>query len=167
MSTSTRRPARSQQLPADEVTLLHTLDGQPLYQRAAQLYNGGWTLRAIGEACYPPRERSTVSGWIAKTRLTDPTTPIPTPVYVSPREYVPVKPISPGISLADEQTLRDLAPSARRYRAGMGPTHPAAQANTNLTSLAKQLAAQNVTTREIADAAGVSYRAMAKRLEQK
>jgi hypothetical protein len=46
----------------------------------------------------------------------------------------------------------------------MDQNSPQSKANIQLTLLAKQLRSQGVPTAEIANAAGVTYRAMAKRL---
>jgi hypothetical protein len=46
----------------------------------------------------------------------------------------------------------------------MASTHAAAQANAELTDLAHSLYKQNIPIQEIADAAGVTYRAMYRRI---
>lgn len=142
--------------------LLRSLQGTALHVRAAQLYMAGWTLRAIGESLSPTKQRSTVSGWISKLPEQPPEDPsIPSPSY---KEYVPVRPVSPGISASEDAEIKRLAPHARRFRSGMTSKHPAAQANATLTALCLRLYEQNVTIAELAQAAGVSYRAMARRL---
>jgi hypothetical protein len=167
MSTTTRRSARGQALPPSEAQTLVTLRDFNLYARAAQLYHAGWTLRAIGEAFTPPKSRSTVRSWVDRAANSSPTIELPTaevPTLLTPLAYVPVKPASPGISPADRDTIKILAPIARKYRSGMHPMHAAAMANTDLTTICKTLNDANVSVQELADTAGVTYRAMAKRL---
>lgn len=165
MST-TRRPARNQALPEEEVTILRDLRGFYLYRRIYDLYSAGWTLRAIGEAFEPAKSRSTVQSWVDKGRIAPPNTQIhvPTPEFATPLTYIPVKPPSPGISASDERRIKELAPIARRYRGVMSPLHKAALANQELTDLCMRLQAGGVTITELAETAGVTYRAMAKRL---
>lgn len=167
MSTIPRRSARGQALPLLEAQTLAALRDFNLYARCSQLYNAGWTLRAIGEAFTPPKSRSTVRSWVDRAANSLPTIDLPTaeiPILLTPEVYIPVKAPSPGISSLDKSNIRDLAPIARRYRSGMSPLHAAAQANTNLTTLCTDLYTSGVTIRELADTAGVTYRAMAKRL---
>ena len=167
MSTTTRRSARGQALPTSETEILLALHGFDLYARCAQLYSAGWTLRAIGEAFIPPKSRSTMRSWVDRGTGTAPHTLLPSvqpPELVTPPAYVPVKPVSPGINPLDRARIIDLAPVARRYRSGMGSQHPSTSANSALTNLCKRLYDDDVTISELADAAGVTYRAMAKRL---
>ena len=62
--------------------------------------------------------------------------------------------------------LKQLSDLAKRYRAKTAPSSPLAQANDELTSIAKTLRSMGVPTAAIAEAAGVSYRAMARRLSK-
>jgi hypothetical protein len=164
-----RRAARAQTLPEAEVSLLRELKGVHLYARARELYSEGWTLRSIGEVFDPPKARSTVRYWITKQLPLLSGAPIPglpaapSPVLATsrPLPVVPRRKLTPQ----ERAEIRKLAPSARRYRATMKPTHKAAQANRKLTELAARLHTQDrVTIAELADAAGVSYRAMARRI---
>ena len=167
MTTHDRRSARNQPLPPEEVELLLSLRGYSLYVRAHELFKAGWTLRAIGEAYTPPKARSTVKSWVDRGINSNPTTPLPivsAPTLRTTAEYQPKRPISPGISPADVATIKTLAPISRRFRSGMPPAHGAATANQALTDLCTTLHASGVSIGELASAAGVSYRAMAKRL---
>lgn len=168
MSTSTRRPARNQPLPPDEIEKLNTLKGFNLYRHVFSLFSVGWTLRAIGEAFTPPKARSTVQSWVEKGRETPliATDTVPTPVLATPPAYIRMKPVSPGILPAELAKIKDLAPIARKFRSGMSPLHKAALANEELTVVCRDLAARNVTITELAAAAGVTYRAMSKRLDR-
>lgn len=160
----TRRPARKQALPKDEADLLNTLFDDYLYTRVNQLFDEGWTLQAIGDAFDPPRGRSTIRFWASrrhdKTLLDNP----PPRPRLAPRGYVSRRPVSPGISSADMERITRLSPLARKYRAKMSTSSIEARANQELTDLCVHLAAQDVTVRELAAAAGVTYRAMARRL---
>jgi hypothetical protein len=167
MSTPDRRSARNQALPAEEVAILRSLKGFNLYARVLEIYTAGWTLRAIGEAFDPPKARSTVKSWAEKaenSKITVVLPPVEAPTLITPAVYVPVRPISPGISTSDLTKIQDLAPISRKYRSGMSPLHRAALANQGLTDTCLALYDTGVSIRELSEAAGVTYRAMAKRL---
>ncbi len=162
-----RRAARGQSLPGYEIQYITRLDTYDLYLRARELYVAGWTLRAIGEAFDPPKTRSTVRYWvtaptpIASAYSDHPTAPIPRLSTPSPTATIPRR----HLTSAEYAEVADLAPIARKYRATMHPDHRAAKANVRLTELAHDLHhTHRVTIRELADAAGVSYRAMARRV---
>ncbi len=161
----TRRPARNQKLPTSEAALLNSLFDDKLYTRLNELYTAGWTLQAMGDAFTPPRRRSTIKSWVSRrytpTSLAE--SPIPTPRYPK-TGYVSRRPVSPGISADEMARIKQLAPSARRYRAKMTADSPQAIANDALTRVCVELHSRNVTVRELAAAAGVTYRAMARRL---
>lgn len=165
----TRRSARGQSLPEDEIQVLNELEGYELFQRARFLYSVGWTLRSIGEAFDPPRARSTVRYWInSPTPIAGfqgyselPTTPIPTLATAAAANRPPRR----SLTAAEASRIAELAPSARKYRATMNHGHPSAQANRELTELCVRLHHEDrVTIRDLAEAAGVSYRAMARRV---
>jgi hypothetical protein len=78
--------------------------------------------------------------------------------------YTPKRPTSPGISKSELERIQELAPISRRFRSGMAPQHRASLANEELTGLVSSLYDGGVSIRELASAAGVTYRAMAKRL---
>lgn len=169
----TRRPARNQVLPPEEIDRLQALDSPvslpQLYARLLALFNHSWTTRAMGEALNPPRAATTIHSWVMKAReldLQDTQGPVPLPAPpASPRATPKVlKSPSPGISPDDLATIHTLAPLARKYRATMHPDHPHAKANRELTTITQYLFHNHVTTAELAEAAGVTYRAMARRL---
>lgn len=162
-----RRPARSQTLPEDEALLLRSLSRKDRNVRAAQLFNEGWTLQSIGNAFNPPIRRSTVKYWVetaSKSKSIDvPTTPAPN--YKTPKGgYQRKKPQSPGIDVPTQERLAYLAPMARQYRSGMPSGHSATVANVEYNELIHDLASQNVTPAEIAKAANVTFRSIARRL---
>lgn len=163
----TRRSARGQSLPSYEIALLQNLTGHELSIRAKMLYDAGWTLRSIGEAFDPPRARSTVRYWInapapiASVYTGLPTAPTPTLATLGTTYSKPRRPLT-----ADEaKRIKELAPSARKFRATMGSGHPSAKSNRELTELCVRLHHEDrVTIGDLAEAAGVSYRAMARRV---
>lgn len=156
-----RRPARNQPLPPEEASHLQGLKGLELKLRARALYEQGWTLSAIGAPIN--RSRSTVRFWVTSTPQVSPRSSkeLPTPIDKS---YKRKRPVSPGISPAELETIRELAPIARTYRARLPRDHRATKANEELTSICKRLHKAGVPIQQIADAAGVTYRAMYRRV---
>jgi hypothetical protein len=167
---SPRRSARNQALPQAEADILNALDPLQQQTRASELYHAGWTLRAIGEAMLPPRTRSAMRSFIQalpSSPVLPTTAPLPavtSPEFVTPEEYIPKKAPSPGIPPNDLTNIKTLAPLARKYRSNHHPDHPVSQANQGLTLICKALYADGVPISELAEAAGVTYRAMARRL---
>lgn len=161
-----RRAARGQQLPPQEVELLNTLQGEARYERVAALFNAGWSLQSIGDSLLPRHPRSTIRSWVLRAKgqnLVD--APIPAPkLKTAEGGYQKVRPESPGIPQDDLEQIRHLAPLARGYRSRMASTSAPAVANQRLTDLCKRLHQNNVSVRELSEAAGVTYRAMYKRL---
>lgn len=158
-----RKSARNQPLPQEEVDYLLTLSPTELRQRAKQLYDVGWTLSAIGTPLSKPR--TTVRAWVTSVSDTLPTQrPVPTPVD---KTYVPKKPPKQAISEDMKARLAYLAPLASRYRAKLPDDHPSATANRELTALALSLYSAHASIQDIADAAGVTYRAMYRRIYKK
>jgi hypothetical protein len=165
-----RRSARSQPLPSEEAAHLNSLSKDSLITRVYELYHQGWTLQAIGDALIPPRPRSTVRSWLL--RFTPPTerdlvdAPIPAPTYKThPDGYQKRRPVSPGILPDELELIQSIAPLARTYRAKMSTNSAACVANDQLTAICIRLNMAGVSVRELAQAAGVTYRAMSKRLK--
>lgn len=77
------------------------------------------------------------------------------------REYDPEK---PKLTPAMKDKIAKIAPLARRYRARANPNGMYSQANNQLTEIAQAQYDKGVSIRELAEAAGVTYRAMARRL---
>lgn len=167
MASNTRRSARNQPLPAEEGEILRNLRGYALYARTKELFDAGWTLAAIGAVFDPKKARTTVKNWVdiaGEAEITSNLPPVARPTLATPEIYVPKRPASPGITPDDLNTIQTLAPIARKYRSSMAHNHKAAIANRELTEICERLAASGVYVRELADAAGVTYRAMARRL---
>jgi hypothetical protein len=146
------------------VELLNTLQGEQLFERIAALYNAGWPLQAMGDALSPKHPRSTIRVWVQRAKgLNAIDAPIPKPKAVS---LLPkVKSNSPGIPQDTLEIIQDLAPIARRFRSRMATTAAQAVANDRLTGICITLYQNGVSIKELAEAAGVTYRAMYKRIK--
>jgi hypothetical protein len=90
--------------------------------------------------------------------------PIPMPKPKAEEGNYQKKRNSPGISSKILEDIENLAPLARTFRSRMASTSAPAVANQRLTELCKDLHSRNVSIRELAEAAGVTYRAMYKRV---
>jgi lambda repressor-like predicted transcriptional regulator len=73
-------------------------------------------------------------------------------------------PSAPVVSVSHKRRIAQLAPLARRYRARTSPNNTYARANRELTELCVSLYRTGASVRELSIAAGVTYRAMARRL---
>lgn len=157
-------------LPEDEVLFLSHLPQGELESRVLALWEAGWSLSSIGESLDPMRPKTTVHFWVKKAETRDQRRKIPTPPPKSLTTSVPTKnaprkrSISPNVPPDMKSHLHALSIQARRYRAKTPPGSPLAIANDELTTVAKTLRGMGVPTAAIAEAAGVSYRAMARRL---
>lgn len=161
-----RKAARGQQLPPHEVELLNSLKPHELKQRAHDLYQVGWTLASIGEALDPPRPRSTIRSWVDRVASSGARVVIDATITLPQRREATQNRKSPGLDEATITRLQYLAPIAKKYRAKMSSTSEPAVANKRLTRLCKEMYLKGVTIRELAEAAGVTYRAMYKRVHK-
>lgn len=149
-------------LPAPEIEFLASISGPELHVRLRDLHQQGWSLASLANSLTPPRPRATVHYWIANCHT-------PTPAH-HPSTYPPPPPlrasraISPNVPPEIRPKLQYLASLSRRHRAKQRPDSPQALASAELTDLALQLRSQGIPTAKIAQAAGISYRAMHKRL---
>lgn len=160
--------------------------------RVRDLYRAGWSLSSLAEAFDPPKARTSIRSWL--TALSpSPDLPLPVPpsspsslmssssassstidtaesftsTHRPPaptRDYRQVDPSSSVISAEERARIAELAPLARRYRAGTPRLGPLGVANDELTELVKKLYDRGAPVRELAEAASVTYRAMARRL---
>ena len=178
-------------LPPDEAQVLRSLSGKILRARVSELFYSGWSLAAIAEAFDPPRARSTIRSWIVPSPTPYPSRPTPVssppsssslPITAAescpspapapspsptpkPREERRIyDPRSPQLSIAAARKIADLAPVARHHRAGAAPTGRYAVANDELNRLCRLHFERGVSIRELALAAGVSYKAMERRV---
>ena len=155
-----RKAARNQPLPPEEVSILLSLQGTPLKARCFALYQAGWTLAAIGDPL--SRARSTIRSWVNTGPYSTDNITVPHP---EDRSYVPKRPRKPEIHEDERLAIQELAPIARRYRSRLPSHHPSALANQELTILCMQLHLEGVPIQELADIAGVTYRAMYRRVK--
>jgi len=171
-----RHVARGQQLPPHEVELLNLLDLDHLIIRVAALYDAGWSLQSMGDSLVPTRQRSTIRSWVLRAKSTESTHQVNVPVPATTEEELPPLPL-PRVKTVTtngktdfvvpedlQAQIKQLAPLARTYRSRMSSTSAAAVANSRLKDICKRLHEQGVSTKELADLAGVTYRAMYKRL---
>lgn len=178
-----------QVLPHSEREFLAVLNGNELKARVKALSSAGWSLGAIADAFTPPKQRSSIRVWATGNTQTRPDHP-PIPSIsslsfssrsrsssilpaaeksASAHKHKRVRraydPTSPLLTHAKQQQIQKLSPLARQYRARANPNGVYAKANVELTELCKDLYfKQNVSVRELSDAAGVTYRAMARRI---
>lgn len=173
---------------------MRTLSGDELKYRVQTLHEAGWSLAAIAQAFDPPRQRSSIRSWAlspSRTPHTQPPIPVPSsPSHSSHSSLIPARgksesaptpasakakakakvrrrvydPTQPKISQAQRKKISRLAPLARRHRARTSPNNTYTRANAELTDLCKNLYYSGASVRELSLAAGVTYRAMARRL---
>lgn len=159
-------------LPPDEVTFLESLPRAAFESRLRALWQSGWSLNALGQSLRPPRPKTTIHFWVRRASeekqfRTTPTPPKKSLATETPTKKTPrLRPVSPGVPQDMKPRLFELASLARRYRSKTPASSPFAQANEELTTIALTLRSMGVPTAAIAEASGVSYRAMAKRLSK-
>jgi hypothetical protein len=177
--------AKTERLPEEECVYLRGLSGAARNKRAAALVARGWSLAAIGDAFTPPKTRSTIKSWITSSSSSssrsrsdstlvtaERSRPVPHPgadpasaaAYVPRRERRVYNPRVPVISQEEKKKIQELAPIARRYRARANPNGIFARSNDELTAISIDLYTRGVSIRELATTAGVTYRAMARRV---
>lgn len=157
-------------LPEDEVRFLSALPEKLLKERVKALWDAGWSLAVIANSLKPSKPKSTVHFWVQNTsaveqrRLVPPIPPkslkVTAPILDSPI----TRSISPSVPLELRPRIRQLADLSKRYRAKTSPDSPLAQANIELTKIALDLYSRGIPAASIAESAGVSYRAMARRI---
>jgi len=149
-------------LPPPEREFLASLSRPLLAIRLRDLNKAGWSLHALANSLEPPRPKTTVHYWISNATA-------PTPTYF-PSTYPPppsqraMRPVSPSVPPHLRPRLKELAQLAQRNRAKIRPDAPQARASVELTELARLLNQKGIPTAAIAEAAGISYRAMHRRL---
>jgi hypothetical protein len=156
-------------LPQDEIDFLQTLTPEKRNSRLAALHEAGWSLSVLSRSTATPK--TTVHFWIKNAPATPltPHKPVPQPsISITKRlqngHMLKIRTISPKVPPDLVPTLRDLSTKSRRYRSRTPAGSPIAVANRELTRLALNLHSQGVSTAALAEAAGVSYRAMARRI---
>lgn len=157
-------------LPDDEVRFLATLTQDALPARLRQLWLAGWSLNTIATSLRPQRPKSTIHFWVQNAPNIEQTRTLPLPPKKSPQSSAPLdsalrmRSISPEVPLELIPHIRQLAELSKRYRSKTPASSPLAAANRELTEISLDLYRRGVPAASIADAAGVTYRAMARRL---
>jgi hypothetical protein len=157
-------------LPDDEVRFLSNLSEDLLKQRIRALWEAGWSLLVIANSLKPTRPKSTIHFWVQNTasvaqRRPVPPTPPKSLTVTAPLSNAPItRSISPGVPPELKPRIKQLADLSKRYRAKTSADSPFAEANRELTAIALDLYRRGVPAAAIAEAAGVTYRAMARRL---
>ena len=163
---------RQPSLPEDETLFLNSLSDELRNKRLRALWEAGWSLSTLGTALKPPRGKTTVHFWIMHIEAGEQRRVLPEPPPKSLSSLTPlntparVRSISPNVPPATKTRLRELSVLSKRYRARTSDDSPFAVANRELTELAKSLRESGIPTAAIAQAAEVTYRAMAKRLSK-
>lgn len=183
---TTMKRARRVPVPPAERELLATLSGRDLHARLRALSDAGWSLSSLAEALDPPRPRTTIRSWITSLPPLPPpllssaplkehlqhSPPVPSPHAppasahdtVSVRRFSSPRRSRRGIAPATAAKIAELAPVARRHRPRTTLTNPARVANESLTRLTRELYSRGASIPELAEAAGVTYRAMRRRV---
>jgi hypothetical protein len=159
-------------LPDDEIRFLRALSPEQQKTRLKALWEIGWSLSTLANSVDPVRPKSTMHFWVRNAPTTEhrrslPPAPPSSLTTATPTKSAPrLRTISPGVPPDLKPKIRALSELSRRYRAKTRQDSAIALANQELTVLAKSLRDRGVPTAAIAQAAGVTYRAMAKRLSQ-
>lgn len=160
----------SQKLPDDEVRFISAMSPELIPGRLRALWNAGWSLGVIAKSLKPARPKSTVHFWVKNASDQEQTRTIPSPPAKSLTSSAPLssaprmRSISPEVPLDMVSHIRQLAELSKRYRSKTPSSSPLAQANRELTEIALDLYHRGVPAASIAQAAGVTYRAMARRI---
>lgn len=159
-------------LPSDEVVFLAGLSPAERNSRLRALWLAGWSLGEISKSFIPNKAKSTIHFWVRNATDLPQNRPVPFQPSKSltasapTSESIKLSSISPRVPPSLKDKIRELSILSRQYRANTSPNSQYALANTELTQIARSLKDQGVSTAEIASAAGVTYRAMAKRLSK-
>jgi|AntAceMinimDraft_1070359.scaffolds.fasta_scaffold02023_9 hypothetical protein len=158
-------------LPQDEVRFLEALPIPEMHSRLAALHHNGWSFAALGRSLNPEKAKTTVHYWVRNAptptpqRRAIPQAPNHSLFHAVPTLRTPqARSIAPKVPPDLRPHLRELAQLSRRYRARTPGNSVTAQANQELTRLAVQLHSYGVPTSDIAAAAGITYRAVARRI---
>lgn len=159
-------------MPEDEKLFLNSLPTEQRNKRLRALWEVGWSLSVLGASLTPIRGKTTIHFWIMNIESENQRRLVPGPPPKSLSSLTPltisskVRSISPAVPPDLKPKLKELSTLSKRYRARTPESSPFAIANRDLTELVKFLRGRGVPTAVIAEAAGVTYRAMAKRLSR-
>jgi hypothetical protein len=157
-------------LPFDEVTFIASLSRPQAEARMRALWEIGWSLQSIGSSLNPPRPKTTIHFWVKRApseqqhRMVPPPPPRSLTTSVPTKTAPRVRTISPGVPEHLKNEIKELSSQARFFRAKTPAGHPVALANDQLTTMVKTLYTMGVPAQALADAAGISYRAMIRRI---
>lgn len=163
-------------LPEDEIRFLEALPTPQMHARLAFLHAHGWSLSVLARSISPKRPKTTIHYWIRNaSTLVEQRRPAPKPPpgsavpsftsNITDLKAVKVRFIAPKVPPELRPRLRELSDASRRYRARTPGNSSTAIANRELTRLAVELRESGIPTADIAKAAGVTYRAMSRRLK--
>ena len=166
-----KAPKTHQDLPDEEIAFLHGLTSDvEVLTRSKELYDAGWSIRAILEGARITPASAWLVGhlWEGNGRSSGrpvPEFPItPTEHKVQTRKAAQSHRMRKQLTPAEEHTLRSLAPLVAKYRPSFSASHPNTLALQQYISLINDLKSRGVRTQEIADAAGVSESNIRRRL---
>ncbi len=163
---------KTSKLPPEEVVFLKKLPRKDFESRLKSLWEAGWSLSALGSSIDPERPKTTVHFWVKRAETVPQAREVPLPPPRSLTTSVPTRTaprtrsISPGVPESMKPRLKSLATLAKQFRSKAPLNSPYRLANDELTAVAATLRGMGVPTAAIAEAAGVSYRAMARRLSK-
>lgn len=154
-------------LPEVEALHLNGMPSKDLPMRVAQLhYLAGWSYAAVSRALEgritARALRYMTSSYTPDNLPPAPDARYPLPAAPAPKTQIPRHKLP--LSTNEQAEIERLAPIARRFRASMSPLHTAAVANDRLTELVLACYSRGTSISDLARAASVSHRAMAKRL---
>jgi hypothetical protein len=161
-------------LPQSEIDFLARLAAssqKAFHSRLRSLWDAGWSLSVLGNSLSPKRPRATIHYWVRKADLLPTDIVVPSPSFQKPLTallgtVVPAaktRTIAPTVTPEMSDKLKALSLQARRYRSRTTEGNSFAVANREFTVLIKELRAQGIPAVDIAEAAGISYRAVARR----
>ena len=160
-------------LPQSEIDYLSHLsatDTAAFHSRLRALWEAGWSLSILGGSVSPKRPRATVHYWVRKASAAAQVVAIPVPEFNQPLPAAllgvvsaKTRTVSPEVTPEMAARLRALSLQARRYRSRTTQDNRFAVANREFTALVKDLRSQGVSAVAIAEASGISYRAVARR----
>jgi len=161
-------------LPQSEINYLDSLSKGNVgefHSRLRALWEAGWSLSVLGNSLNPKRPRATIHYWVRKAQIKPQSVVIPTPEFI--KQFTDAlkseisgktRTIAPTVTPEMAQRLRSLSLQARRYRSRTTEGNKFAVANREFTALVKELRSQGIPAIDIAQAAGISYRAVARRI---
>jgi hypothetical protein len=160
-------------LPQSEIDYLAQLSASDKFafqSRLKALWEAGWSLSILGNSVSPKRPRATIHYWVRQAASVPQLAAIPQPEFNQPLPTAllgvvsaTTRTIAPSVTPDVAAKLRALSLQARRYRSRTSESNQFAVANREFTALVKDLRSQGIPAVDIANAAGISYRAVARR----